>query len=270
MRDAGARVLLVDDVPGERANFVQAFGPNLTVVPSVAQLNELLHDGVRWDVAFVDFYLGSNSSTGLTAQLRLHHESPDTNIVTYSQFTENGRTLYAAAAKHWFDAEALMDKTMNDPETLVRYVTDLMTGADPTPPGWRRRLLWSHLVDDLLAEASWVQIWRAILDSAGEMARVAELLGYEVAQLRPFKDKATAAVNSFNERFHDIPNPVNTRNKKRILSSFASENRHFLMAPDLSVVMSPGTRRLNHAEPPSPSPGHRSAAASSGRFGRQP
>ncbi len=263
-------MLLVDDVPGEKANFVEAFGSNLTVVPGVGQLNERLHEGLRWDVAFVDFYLSSDSSTGLTALLRLNQERPNTKIVTYSQFTENGRTLYAAAAKHWFDAEALMDKTMNDPEVLVHYAQALMAGADPTPPAWRRRLLWSHLVDDLLAEASWVQIWRAIRDSAGEMARVAELLGCEVTQLRSFKDKATAAVNSFNEKFHDIPHPGDTRNKKGILSSFASENRHFLMAPDLSVVMSPGTRRLSRAEPPSTSPGHRSATASFGRRGRQP
>ena len=31
-------VLLVDDVPGERANFEQAFGRDLTVAPSIDQL----------------------------------------------------------------------------------------------------------------------------------------------------------------------------------------------------------------------------------------
>ena len=33
-------VLLVDDVPGERANFEHAFGRDLTVAPSIDQLNE--------------------------------------------------------------------------------------------------------------------------------------------------------------------------------------------------------------------------------------
>ena len=114
-------VLLVDDVPGERANFEHAFGRDLTVAPSIDQLNEQLRRGLTWDLAFVDFNLSSQTSTGLTALLRLHHERPATQIVTYSQFTESGRTLYAAAARHWFNAAALMDKTKNDPGTLVHY-----------------------------------------------------------------------------------------------------------------------------------------------------
>src|SRR5215217_6379917 len=85
-------VLLVDDVPGERANFEHAFGRDLTVAPSIDQLNEQLRRGLTWDLAFVDFNLSSQTSTGLTALLRLHHERPATQIVTYSQFTESGRS----------------------------------------------------------------------------------------------------------------------------------------------------------------------------------
>jgi len=77
-------VLLVDDVPGERANFEHAFGRDLTVAPSIDQLNEQLRRGLTWDLAFVDFNLSSQTSTGLTALLRLHHERPATQIVTYS------------------------------------------------------------------------------------------------------------------------------------------------------------------------------------------
>jgi hypothetical protein len=237
------RVLLVDDVPGEKANFEVAFGSMLTVVPSVEQLNRYLVLGSDWDVAFVDFNLSSPTSTGLTALLRLHHERPMTRIVSYSQFTENGRTLYAAACHHWFQAHALMDKTKNGPENLVDYVTRLNRGQDPTPKLWQARLQWSFLIDNLLAEPSWVRIWQAIRDAAGEMARVADILGVDPPSLRTFKDKATEAAITFNEKFHDIPHPGDTRNKKGILSAFASENRHFLTAPDLSIVMSPGTRR---------------------------
>src|SRR5919107_1466595 len=132
------QVLLVDDVPGERANFEHAFGTRLTVAPTIDILNDHLRRGVRWDVAFVDFNLSSRTSTGLTALLRLHHERPGTKIVTYSQFTESGRTLYAAAARQWFDAAALLDKTRNDPATLVHYVTSLRTGVNPTPAPWQR------------------------------------------------------------------------------------------------------------------------------------
>ena len=60
-------VLLVDDVPGERANFEHAFGHDLTVAPSIDQLNEQLRRGLTWDLAFVDFNLSSQTSTGLTA-----------------------------------------------------------------------------------------------------------------------------------------------------------------------------------------------------------
>jgi hypothetical protein len=237
------RVLLVDDVPGERANFEAAFDSRLSVAPSIDQLNRYLASGLQWDVAFVDFNLSSPTSTGLTALLRLHHERPLTKIVTYSQFTENGRTLYAAAARHWFTANALLDKTKNEPENLVRYVRLLGSGKDPTPAPWQQRLQWAPLIDSLLAEPSWVRIWQAIRDASGEMARVADILGVDVRSLRTFKDRATAAAILFNEKFHDVPNPGETRNKKGILSGFASEHRHFLTAPDLSVAMSPGTRR---------------------------
>src|SRR5687768_7255806 len=88
------RVLLVDDVPGERANFEHAFASKLTVAPSIDMLNDHLRRGLTWDLAFVDFNLSSTTSTGLTALLRLHHERPATQIVTYSQFTESGRTRH--------------------------------------------------------------------------------------------------------------------------------------------------------------------------------
>ena len=73
-------VLLVDDVPGERANFEHAFGPDLTVAPSIDQRNDQLRRGLTWDIAFVDFNLSSQTSTGLTALLRLHQGRPATRI----------------------------------------------------------------------------------------------------------------------------------------------------------------------------------------------
>jgi hypothetical protein len=165
-------VLLVDDVPGERANFEYAFGGDFTVAPSIDQLNEQLRRGLCWELAFIDFNLSSQTSTGLTALLRLHHERPATQIVTYSQFTESGRTLYAAAAHHWFRASALMDKTKNDPSTLVHYRQSVCDGIDPTPVPWQRRLQSAPLIDNLPADASWVRIWRALRDAAGDMALV--------------------------------------------------------------------------------------------------
>ena len=137
-----------------------------------------------------------------------------------------------------------MDKTKNEPQNLVHYAERLLQGEDPTPVAWQQRLQWSMLIDSLLAEPSWVRVWAAIRDASGEMGRVADILGVDVRSLRTFKDRATAAAQDFNEKFHDVPHLGETRNKKGVLSAFASEHRHFLTAPDLSVVMSPGTRRL--------------------------
>jgi hypothetical protein len=58
----------------------------------------------------------------------------------------------------------------------------------------------------------------------------------DTARVRPVQSAA-------GWKFHDVPHPGQTRNKKGILAAFAAEHRHFLMAPDLSTVMSPGTRR---------------------------
>ena len=162
------------------------------MAPSIEVLNEQLRRGLCWDLAFVDFNLSSQTSTGLTALLRLHLERPTTQIVTYSQFTESGRTLYAAAAHH-FKASALMDKTKNDPDTLVHYRQSVCAGINPTPLPWQRRLQWAPLIDNLLADASWVRIWRALRDAAGDMALVAEMLHVDSSSLRGFKDRATKA-----------------------------------------------------------------------------
>ena len=107
-------VLLVDDVPGERANFEHVFGSDLTVALSIDQLNEQLCRGRFWDLAFVDFNLSSQTSTGLTALLRLHHDVRHSDL-TYSQFTERSGGTLCGRRYHWFKAAALMDKTKNDP-----------------------------------------------------------------------------------------------------------------------------------------------------------
>ena len=65
-------------------------------------------------------------------------------MVAYSQLAESGRTLYACAARHWFAADALLDKVHNHASTLQRYAEQLACGARPhadrlaAPPGARR------------------------------------------------------------------------------------------------------------------------------------
>ena len=101
----------------------------------------------------------------------------------------------------------------------------------------------AHLIDHLLADASWVRVWRALRDTAGDMSAVAELLNIEAGSLRGFKDRATEAAIQFSEKFHDVRRRPGPATRRGSWPRFAAEHRHFLTAPDLSTVMSPGTRR---------------------------
>src|SRR5437660_1728342 len=97
-------VLLVDDTPGEVANFAAAFD-DVTQVRAVYELQSALNGPRRFDVAFVDFNIGSASHTGLSALVQLRRQRPSIRVVAYSQLAESGRTLYACAARHWFGAD---------------------------------------------------------------------------------------------------------------------------------------------------------------------
>jgi hypothetical protein len=190
----------------------------------------------------VDFNLGSPHYTGLTALARLRRHRPTCRVVAYSQLAESGRTLYACAARHWFAADALLDKVHNHAATLQHYAAQLMIGTDPTPQGWQIRLQHAALIDDIVAEPYWVQIWRALHESAGEMQAAARLLGRDAAQLRGFKDRAMSAVVEFNHVIHEIEPPPAQRNKKGVLSTFAARHWQFLGAPDLTTAMAADVR----------------------------
>jgi ActR/RegA family two-component response regulator len=238
--DAQRSVLLIDDTPGEAANFSAAF-EHLTHVRTLEQLGATL-GSAEFDMAFVDFNLGSADYTGLSALAALRKRQPRCRIVAYSQLAESGRTLYACAARHWFAADALLDKVHNHAATLERYAAQLGSGTDPTPIGWQRRLEHAALIDEIVAEPYWVQIWRALHESAGEMQAAARLLGRDAAQLRGFKDRAMSAVVEFNRVIHDIEPPLVQRNKKGVLSTFAAKHWQFLGAPDLTTAMAANVR----------------------------
>jgi CheY-like chemotaxis protein len=231
------RILLVDDVPGEAANFCQAFGPDLTALRTIAELESAIDAGQSWDFAFIDFNLSSRVHTGLTAMLMLIRDQPHTRLVTYSQLAENGRVLFAAAARHWLGSRAILDKSQNDPQNLRRYVTALAAGLDPSPVQWRNRMHRAHLIDAVLPDVTWVERWRALDQASGDVTIAAGLLKLKTAHLRGFKDRATAAVNQVNEAFFDIPNRGPSRNKKGILGTFVAQHTSFLTAPDLPDVL---------------------------------
>jgi len=234
---AQPRVLLVDDVPGEAANFAVAFGSQLTAVCGLDELDAALSAGNTWDVAFVDFNLSSTVNTGLSVLLTLHRERPATRLVTYSQFAENGRVLFAAAARHWFGAQAVLDKSQNDPYALRHHAIALVAGLDPSPVQWRTRLHRAHLIDAVLPDLSWVDRWRALDAAAGDVTAAAALLHLKAAHLRSFKDRATNAVNQVNAALFDLPDRGPSRNKKGILGTFVAQHTSFLTAADLPAAL---------------------------------
>ncbi len=230
-------MLLVDDIPGEVANFGLAFGDRLTAVRGLDELDAQLGEGNSWDVAFVDFNLSSRVTTGLSVMLTLHRERPMTRLVSYSQFAENGRVLFAAAARHWFGAQSVLDKSRNDPYALRHYATALAAGLDPSPVQWRTRLHRAYLIDAVLPDLSWVDRWRALDTAAGDVTAAAALLHLKAAHLRSFKDRATNAVNQVNAALFDLPDRGPSRNKKGILGTFVAQHTSFLTAADLPAAL---------------------------------
>ena len=230
-------MLLVDDVPGEVANFGLAFGDRLTAARGADELDAQLSAGNDWDIAFVDFNLSSRESTGLSVMLTLHGERPATRIVSYSQFAENGRVLFAAAARHWFGAQAVLDKSHNDPYVLRHYATAMAAGLDPSTIQWRTRLHRAHLIDAVLPDLTWVDRWRALDRAAGDVTAAAALLQLKATHLRGFKDRATNAVNQVNAALFDLPDRGPSRNKKGILGTFVAQHTSFLTAPDLPAAL---------------------------------
>jgi len=206
-------------------------------VRTTDELEAAIAAGHTWDFAFVDFNLSSRVHTGLTAMLWLARERPRTRLVTYSQLAENGRVLFAAAARHWLGSRAILDKSQNDPQTLRRYVGALVSGLDPSPVQWRSRMHRAHLIDAVLPDVSWVERWRALDQASGDVTIAAGLLNLKNAYLRGFKDRAPAAVNLVNEALFDIPNRGPSRNKKGILGTFVAQHTSFLTAPDLPDVL---------------------------------
>jgi hypothetical protein len=247
--DAQARtktpVLLIDASPGERVLFEHAFGSDVTVARSLAELELLLRRGCSWEVAFVSFQLGAGAATGLSAMVRLIQARPETALVAYTQAYENGSALFGAAARHWLGVRSIVDKSENDPRDLYRSARAVSNAAEFAPVRWSHRLQYAYLIDAVLANPSWILIWQAICESAADMQLTGELLGVSATQLRGFKDRATDAVNEFREKLSGISHPGNTRNKKGILSAFAAENRLFLTAPGLSAVMCPESAIIN-------------------------
>lgn len=234
------RVLLVDGLPAEQYSFASAFGSQATCVADLDSLHTQLRGTETWDVAFVAYRLKSPAATGLSALVALREYRPTIPIVSYGDFGGGGQTLFAAAARHWFDSFALLDKGEADIETLRAYAQAVARGSDPTSDEWRNKLRHARLIDALLARPDWLKYWRAFDETGVEINLAAEVLGITIGQVRTFKEKGARAAASFAAAFDEVPHPGDTSNYKGILAKFLGQHRSFLLSPDLPQLMVPG------------------------------
>lgn len=244
------KVLVIDDEFAYGALFKLVFGEHVTVCCSVAELDEHVARGERWDLAFVDFSLDplGKERSGLSALMALRDSGAARSLVSYTQLGESGRALYMAAAKAWFSVDATLDKGMSGPENLERFSTMLDVGQDPTAPNLRRMLAKAEIIDRLIPNPFDVRLWRAWSEFDGSERAVRACLQIGPSVTRGFKDYATAAVHEFEYVFFgrtvEEPAEGDYSNLKGALTGFASRHRSFFRAADLDRAI---TWRDGHA-----------------------
>lgn len=232
-------ILVVDDDFREGDFFRKAFGDAVTVYRSAAALAEAVEGGQRWDLAFIDFDLQDAAQTGLTAWIDLRPVTPA--CVSYTRAAEAGRVLYNLATRHWFQSDAVLDKSLAEPETLRRYASELASGVDPTPTNVKRYLQHAQLVGEILPDAMSVLLWRKWNELGGNEPAIQRQLGLKPNVTRRFKERVSAPVATLlAEVFQrNVLNHGGTNAKfAGPLSNFAGENRKFFNAADLDRALS--------------------------------
>lgn len=243
------RVLVVDDQDYAQVPLVSALGPVVDWCPNIGQLKRRIDNGETWRAAFIDFFLGIGEPCGLNAMMLLRRATPDIRLVSFTTFGDGGgRTLFAAAANHWYNA-VFVNKGNLDP-SIVRRAAD--PTDNPTDSRLRQQLRHAHLVDALFVEPSWLPIWQAWPRFDGSQAAIVTALGptYTPAVVRGFAQRAITAVERFEAAFaasDPVSKPARgNRAQAAPLARFAAENRVFFSAPDLGHVLSdvnPGGHR---------------------------
>lgn len=236
-------ILLIDDQPAHASHHRHLFGA-VDVCRDHHELRAALDQGQDWSAAFVDFDLSGASEeprrTGMSALCLLMQERPRTRRIVYTTLTENGRTLYAAAAYHWLKTTVILDKSSDDRALLAAGSAD---GEDPTPPAWRRKLAsHAYLVDHLFARHNWLALWQIWRYYDGSIKAISDHLprGNTPASIRDFSENATAAVKNFRAAFHGpSPTTYERGNSARAtpVVAFADANSKFFNAPDLQEVL---------------------------------
>jgi hypothetical protein len=193
--------------------------------------------GSGWDYAFIDFEL-ADKYTGLGALIYFREYSPQTKVIVFTAIGERGRTLFALAARCWFDAWALLDKGLASDETLG-MVKD---GVNPTTDVWTAKLARNGwMINMLFQKPLWLQMWRLwpIYDGSVRALRRANP-DLRPSAIRDFSEQAPDVVSAFQDQFFPTEVALASRqNTARAvpLSTFGRTHSNFFSAPELTEVL---------------------------------
>ena len=236
------RILLVDDQPPHESHFRRLFDP-VDVCRNYDDLAQAIKQGTSWSAAFVDFDLSGTAEepqrTGLSTLKLLLENRPQTQRIAYTTLSDNGRIMYAVAARHWLETKVILDKS-SDERALIAAARP--ASPNPTLPAWQQKLKSAYLIDDLFARYNWLSLWRIWRFYDGSIKAVRDHLPYgsTPASVRDFSEHAADAVDAFKCAFQG-PRPTSYErgNSARAtpLVAFADANSKFFNAPDLQEIL---------------------------------
>lgn len=187
------RVLLLEDHHAFRHQFGRIFGDRfdhcLSVGEMAARGRELEDSDDSWDYAFIDFEL-SDRYTGFGALDYLRTYSSTTKAIVFTALGERGRTLFALAAREWFDAWGVLDKRAADDEALG----NVAAGVNPSPQ-WDRLLAKSAVINGLFEKETWLQIWQLWAAYGGSQTAICKAGKLGPYPVREFGKGALKAVD---------------------------------------------------------------------------
>jgi CheY-like chemotaxis protein len=238
-----SRILLVDDQPPHASHHRRLFGDAVDVCCDYNELIKAVVSGKDWSAAFIDFDLSGISEeprrTGLSALRILKQQRPNTRRIAYTTLSDNGRILYAAAARHWLSTEVILDKSSDD-QALRDAVNP--QAANPTPSAWLQKLKRAQLIDYLFARDNWLPLWRIWSTYNGSIKVVNDHLprGNTPTSVREFSEQATDAMANFKAQFYGQTSMSYTRGNHALatpLVAFIDANTKFFHAPDLQETL---------------------------------
>lgn len=241
------RVLLLEDHHAFTYLFERVFEDRLDHCFNAGEVaargGELGRTGQRWDYAFIDFELGDPRFTGFAALQYLLEESPKTKIVVFTAIGERGRTLFALAAREWFNAWTVLDKQAASDATLRKVAA----GEDPAEQ-WQGWLAKSSVINGLFEKQSWLQLWRLWATYRGSQTAISKAGKVGPTPVREFGKGALKAIELLK---HEVPSiDVKVRNAGAMmphqrgneatqvpLVEFYHTHSNFFNAPELPEIL---------------------------------